>query len=206
MSRRVKISRVWLAGIGGFLLGVIIILAIRFFTYDAGHIHYHANFGVYINGQQEQFKGPAYYEEETACKAETQMTHKGRVPMHDKIYDVVHVHDRAVTWGQFFENLGWSLGKDWLTSQDKIYASDRQSKLSIILNGQNMTGVSSITNSVIKDLDKLLVSYGSDGQDELQKRYAAISDTARQHDQEDDPASCSGPSTTTLSDRLHHIF
>src|SRR3989344_1693080 len=153
MSRLSKASKVWLAAIAGFLLGVIIILAIRVLTYDAGHLPYHANFAVYINGRQEQFKGPAYYEEETACKAEAQMTPKDRVHMHDNVYDVVHVHDRAVTWGQFFENLGWSLSKDWLTSQDKIYASDRQSKLSIILNGQNMTGVSSITNSVIKDLD-----------------------------------------------------
>jgi len=47
----------------GLVLGSAVLLGIRFFTYKPDTIHYHANFALYINGQQEQFKGPQYYEE-----------------------------------------------------------------------------------------------------------------------------------------------
>ncbi|MBI2285224.1 hypothetical protein HYU82_00145, partial [Candidatus Saccharibacteria bacterium] len=146
-----KIPKFWLGAVGGLLMGVLIILATRFFTYDAGYVHYHANFAVYINGQQEKFEGSTYYEEETSCKAESHMTPEDRVHMHDDVYDVIHVHDHAATWGQFFENLGWGLGKDYIKSRDTLYQNNNGSNLSIILNGQNLTGISSVTNQVIGD-------------------------------------------------------
>ncbi|HLG91252.1 MAG TPA: hypothetical protein VI336_03805 [Candidatus Saccharimonadales bacterium] len=201
-----KMPKFWLAVIAGLLLGALVILAIRFFTYDAGYVHYHANFAVYINGQQEKFEGSTYYEEETSCKAESHMTPEDRVHMHDDVYDVVHVHDHAATWGQFFENLGWGLGKDYIKSRDILYQNNNGSNLSIILNGQNLTGISSVTNQVIGNEDKLLLSFGEVSNDELQKEYKAIPNTAREHNQEDDPASCSGPSKTTTSDRLRNLF
>ena len=201
-----KISKVWLAGIAGLLIGALIILAIRFFTYDAGYVHYHANFAVYINGQQEQFKGSTYYEEETACKAESHMTPEDRVHMHDDVYDVIHVHDHAATWGHFFENLGWAVGKDFVKTRDTLYQNNNGNTLHIMLNGQNLTGISSVTNQVIGNEDKLLLGFGDVGNDELQKQFQAIPNTAREHNEEDDPASCSGPSKTTTSDRLKHLF
>lgn len=201
-----KNSRVWLTAIAGLLLGALIILAIRFFTYNANHIHYHANFAVYTNGQQEQFKSPSYYEEETACKAETGMTPQDRAHMHDGINNVVHVHDQAVTWGQFFNNLGWSVGKDFIETRDTLYQNNGTSILNVILNGQNLTGISSITNKVIGDQDKLLLSFGDISNTQLRKEYQAIPNTAKQHDSENDPATCSGPDTTTFSERLHHMF
>ncbi|HLG90926.1 MAG TPA: hypothetical protein VI336_02080 [Candidatus Saccharimonadales bacterium] len=201
-----RIPKFWLGAIGGLLLGVLLILAIRFFTYDAGYVHYHANFVVYINGQQEKFQGPTYYEEETSCKATAHMTPEDRAHMHDEVYDVVHVHDRAVTWGNFFENLGWAVGKDFIQSRDMMYRNDGKSVLHIILNGQDLTGIGSVANKVIGDEDKLLLSLGDAGGEQLQKQYQAIPGTAREHNQEDDPASCSGPSATTFSDRLKNLF
>ncbi|MEX0881575.1 MAG: hypothetical protein WDZ34_01735 [Candidatus Saccharimonadales bacterium] len=201
-----KISKVWLVGVASLALGALIVLAIRFSTYDAGYVHYHANFAVYINGQQEKFKGSTYYEEETSCKAESHMTPEDRVHMHDEVYDVIHVHDYAATWGQFFENLGWAVGKDLIRTRDTLYQNNSKSVLHINLNGQDLTGISSITNQVIGNEDKLLLSFGDISSDELQKAYEAIPNTAREHNQEDDPASCSGPSKTTTSDRFRNLF
>lgn len=200
-----KISKLWMLIIG-LVFGALIVLIIRFFTYNAEHIHYHANFAVYINGQREQFKSASYYEEETACKAEANMTPQDRAHMHDEVNDVVHVHDRAVTWGQFFNNLGWSVGKDFISTRDKTYVADERNKLAVILNGQNLTGISSITDKVIDDLDKLLIDFGSTDNAKLHNEYKAIPDTAKHHDEENDPATCSGPDTTTFSERLHHLF
>jgi hypothetical protein len=205
-----KTSKIWLAVIGGLLLGAFIILSIRFFTYDAGYIHYHANFTVYVNGQQEEFRATNYYEEETACKADEHMTPEDRAHMHmhdEQIdNDVVHVHDHAATWGQFFENLGWVIGKDFIRTRDALYRNDDKNILHIILNNQDFTGIGSVTNRVINNEDKLLLSYGNVSSDELQKQFKSIPDTAREHNQEDDPASCSGPSKTTISDRLKNLF
>ena len=206
-----KVPKVWLTAVGGLLLGALIILTIRFFTYDAGYIHYHANFGVYINGQQEEFKASDYYEETTACKQHAEMTPEDRAHMHkeghhDDDNAVAHVHDNAATWGQFFENLGWVVGKDFIRTRDALYQNSGQNSLHIMLNGQDLTGISSVTNHVIGNEDKLLLSYGNTSNDELDEQYKAIPDTARHHNQEDDPASCSGPSKTTTSDRLRNLF
>ncbi len=200
-----KSKSIWIAGAIGLLLGVFIILAVRFFTYDAGHIHYHANFAVYINGQREQFKDSSYYEEETACKDGKNIVPADRAHMHDQINDVVHAHDHAVTWGQFFNNVGWTIGNDFIATRDRLYQNNDKSILHIVLNGQDLTGISSIANKVIVDRDKLLVDYGA-ADSQLQQEYNKIPSTAREHDEENDPASCSGPSTTTSSDRLHHLF
>ena len=206
-----KKYKLWLVGIGGLLLGVLIVLAIRFFTYDAGYIHYHANFGVYINGQQEEFMATDYYEEVTACKQHAEMTPEDRAHMHkeghhDDDNAVAHVHDDVVTWGQFFENLGWVVGKDFIRTRDTLYQNSGNNILHINLNGQDLTGIGSITNRVIGNEDKLLLSYGDVSNDELKKQYEAVPTTAGHHNEEDDPASCSGPSKTTTSDRLKNIF
>jgi len=205
-----KIPKVWLAGIGGLLLGVLIILTIRFFTYDAGYVHYHANFAVYINGEREKFAGSTYYEEETSCKVKDHMTPEDRAHMHmddgKAENDVVHVHDHAVTWGQFFENLGWVVGKDFIRTRNTLYVNHDKMILNIILNGQNLTGFSSITNRIIGNEDKLLLSYGQMTNEQLKQQYLSISSSAKKHNLENDPASCSGPNTTSLSDRLKHLF
>jgi hypothetical protein len=133
----------WAFLIYGLLVGVLVILGIRYFTYHPHKVHYHANFGVYINGQQELFKDPTYYEEVALCNTGT-MTPQARTHMHDEEAGVVHVHDEAVTWGQFFENLGWVIGPDFIQTRDKLYVADETSKLNIVLNGQNLTGLTSI--------------------------------------------------------------
>lgn len=206
-----KVPRFWLGATAGLLVGVLIVFAIRFATYDAGYVHYHANFAVYINGQREEFKGSTYYEEVTACKAAGEMTPEDRAHMHMEEHDdddnaVVHVHDNAATWGQFFENLGWVVGRDFIRTRDKLYQNNGSNILYIELNGQDLTGISSITNRVIGNEDRLLLSYGNLTNDQLQKQYNVIPKTAAKHNQENDPASCSGPSKTTISDRLKNLF
>jgi hypothetical protein len=198
--------RVWLIWAGWFLLGVFAVLLVRFFSYNSDSVHYHANFALYIQGQREQFKDPSYYEEETACKSGKDMTPTDRAHMHDNISDIVHVHDHATTWGQFFNNLGWSIGRDFIETRDQMYQNDGNNVLHVILNGQDLTGINPLNNKVIGDRDKLLLSFGNVTSVDLQKQYQAVPSTAKVHDEENDPASCSGPSATTISDRLHHLF
>jgi hypothetical protein len=198
----------------GLIAGALLILAIRFASYKtpaAEKVHYHANFAVYINGQREQFKALNYYEEEAASSCSMNTAEKienspmARVHMHDNINDVVHIEDQLVTWGNFFQSLGWGIGKNYLATRDVIYSSNNQSKLTYMLNGKK---VSDVANVIIGDQDRLLVNYGDQSQDQIRKEYQAIQNNAKKADNSKDPASCGGSTVTktTVSDRLHHMF
>jgi cell division protein FtsI/penicillin-binding protein 2 len=105
----------------GVLIGAVFVLAIRFINYQPEHTHYHANFAVYANGQREQFKSPQYYEEVKICDLNG-TSPQARVHMHNEENGVIHVHDKAVTWGDFFENLGWTIGPNFIRTSNKLYA------------------------------------------------------------------------------------
>jgi hypothetical protein len=194
--------------VSGLLLGVIVLLGIRFFTYSPEHVHYHANFAVYLNGTREAFKDSRYYEAENVCNADTGIsTPQQRAHMHDKVNSVVHVHDHATTWGQFFNNLGWTISDNLIeTDTGTLYQADDVSKLNILLNGQDYTGLGSIANRVIKDEDRLLISYGNIDQPTLSTEFASVPKTAHQYDIGKDPATCSAGGPATTKDRLKHLF
>jgi predicted lactoylglutathione lyase len=119
--------------------------------------------------------------------------------MHDNVNNVVHVEDHAVTWGQFFQNLGWNMGPTYIINKDgTIYQENGNNKLNLILNGQDYTDFGGLQNTVINDKDKLLVSFGDESQSTLKQEYNAISSTAKHYDETPDPASCSGSHETVL--------
>lgn len=207
IKRMLAIKKVWLTAFAGFLLGILLILAIRFADYKPpARIHYHANFSIYINGQREALKGPIYYEETAACSAEEKMTPAERVHMHNNENDITHVHDRAVTWGDFFTNLGWFVGPNYIETLDNLYVNNDTSKLSIILNGQDLTGITGIANKVIGDRDRLLVSYGSENAAQVQSEFKSVATSAKQEDQSKDPASCGGQSQPSFKTRFKHLL
>jgi hypothetical protein len=186
----------------GLMIGVVGFGAFRFFAYKPDIVHYHANFAMYINGVREEFKDPSYYEEVAACSKDA-VGPRHRAHLHDSVGDVVHVHDHAVTWGQFFENIGYSLGDRSIATRTAVYVADDSHSLQFVLNGKTMA---SIANVVIGDRDRLLVSYGSESKAELDQRMAAVSSTADAVDHDHDPSSCSGAEAITTQDRLEHLF
>lgn len=200
----------WLATAGWVLLGALIVLAVRFVTYSPPETtHYHANYAVYINGVREEFKAPQYYQDVTACSAEESNNPKTRTHMHNNINDVIHVHDKAATWGQFFENIGWTLGKtSIITGDGTVYTENEQNKLHLILNGQDYTSLGGIANMVINSEDKLLVSYGNESTSTAMDQYKKISSSAAGSNQHPDPKTCkgSGPDHATLRDRFKNLF
>lgn len=198
--------------LGGFLLGVFWLGAIRFFTYKKDTVHYHANFAVYINDKRLPFDSITDYEEVSACTVDGgHQTPPMRVHMHDQKNWVIHIHDSGVTWQHFFENLGMTVTNNLIQSPDgKIYESGENSnnlesdeKISYVLNGEKIT---KIVGLEIKDTDTLLVSYGNDSQDIMDKQYKSIDQDAKKVDAESDPATCSGSAPVTMTERLKHAF
>ena len=192
----------------GVLLGALVVLAIRFITYNVPQTHYHANFAVYLNGQRFAFKGPQYYEEVAACTAHGPIQPAQRAHMHDNVNSVIHVHDEGVTWQQFFNNISWTIGPNFIQTDDgTTYTENGDNKLNIMLNGQNLTDLTNIANQTIRDQDRLLISFGNIDDKTIQTEYNSVPDTAKHYDESNDPASCAGQmSHVTVSDRLHHLF
>lgn len=194
-------------GVIGLIIGVAIVLGIRFATYSGGEaVHYHANFAMYLNGQREQFDDIFYYIGAENCSTEVEHTMNpyARAHMHDSVNDVVHVEDNAVTWGQFFQNIGWIIDPEVIRTPDQIFLPDSQNKLTFILNGEQ---TDKVINRVIGDKDKLLVDFGSTNLQTLQKEYDSIASTAEKYNGMKDSGSCGGASQeTSWKDRLKHLF
>lgn len=191
--------RVFAGFIAGFLLGALVLGAIRYVTFKDDHVHYHANFALYVDGTRDEFKLPTYYEEVQACGTDSDNP-RSRGHMHDNDSYSIHIHDHAVTWSNFFSNLGYTLGNNVVATSSQTYVDGQDGKrLSFYLNGEK---VPTVANQVIGDQDVLLVSYGSEDQAAVKKQYESIPHTAKKLDESKDPAACSGSAGPTSTDRL----
>lgn len=173
----------------GFVAGFLWLTALRFFLVQSPETHYHANFAVYINGQRELFEEFTYYEEVAACTSNYADNPRGRVHMHDKVNDVIHVHDQRVTYGNFFQNIGWNVGSTYMATLNKVYQNSGNNQVVYMINGKR---VQDISGRVIGNMDRLLVAYGDASDEQLQMWFDDISHSAEEVNKYQDPASCSG--------------
>jgi hypothetical protein len=204
MSSFIITKRTALAATGGVLVGALIILGIRFVTYNPEQIHYHANFAVYINGKREQFKTPFYYEEVSgSCGLGKNVTPAQRTHLHDNTNDVIHVHDHAVTYGDLFMNIGWAVGSDFIKTPEGILQPDAEHHIAYLINGKE---IADISTEVIRDEDRLLVDYGNTPTETLKKEAGNVARSAHHYDITKDPAACLGNAKPTWKDRLRHLL
>lgn len=188
----------------GFVFGILWLFAVRFALVEKKETHYHANFALYVDGVREQFDNFTFYEEVQSCGGDEKNNPRTRTHMHDNIHHVVHVHDEAATWGHFFANLGFVLGNDILKTDDGVFVDGANNKkLTFILNGQVVDGVA---NATIRSEDALLISYGSDADEQLRSHYEGITKDATEYNKRSDPSACTGGKPFTLKERLSKTF
>lgn len=184
----------------GFVIGIVSLIALRAALYSPKHTHYHANFGLYINGARDDFKSFTFYEEVQSCDSNEVSNPKIRVHMHDNNNHVIHIHDDGDTWGAFFANIGYNLSNTIIQTDTGNYIDGvNGNHLTFILNGEPVT---SIANKTIRSEDRLLISYGNGSQAELNKQYDSIPADAHEFNIKNDPSSCSGGHSVTLFSRL----
>ena len=157
-------------------------------------VHYHADFVIYINGEIEALADFSFYEEVSACSKESAEKPTSRAHLHDNTPSVIHVHDRAVTYGHLMANLGFSLSDRVLETRLATYVDGRVGELRFLLNGEF---VREIANRQIQSKDVLLIDFGQDDPSLLQARYDQIPRLSKEANQEQDPQSCSGQSEQT---------
>lgn len=107
-------TRWWLGPVFG---GVLVVLAGGLATWwqesrKPESVHFHAAFQVYVDGQQVDFSADRYMQVEP-CGEEHQPTPEEqqleKAHLHDRVGDVVHVHQPGSTWADLFRNLGYGL-------------------------------------------------------------------------------------------------
>ena len=176
----------------GFIFGILWLVLIRF-IFLPNSPHYHANFAVYINEQQEQFDSDLFYEEVQACSAD-EVGPRTRTHMHRPDSNVIHVHDEGVTWGNFFENLGVSLGNDFIKTSEGIFIDGEAGEFSLVLNGNS---TKNIANKIIRSEDTLLIDFGDE--QNIDSKFAGITHSANEFNSAADPSACKGANDSVTS-------
>ncbi len=172
------------------LLIVVWLIVVRFLVIsDSESVHYHADFKLYINSQAQLLDDFSFYEEISACSLDSQGKPTSRAHLHDNIPSVIHVHDRAVTYGHFMSNLGFHLSDRVLETRREVYVDGNGGELRFILNGQPFHYLS---RRVIESEDVLLIDFSLDEAAVLMERYQSIPRQAAAANQNQDPQSCAG--------------
>ena len=157
----------------------------------SAHIHYHANFLVYINGISYDFSQPTYLEPVSICSLNPEHpAPQARVHLHEGDGTLVHVHSANVTWGDLFSNLGFAINASSIVSDEGVVqVVDPNHNLFVILNGEI---IKNIAPKYIGPNDRLLIDYGSASMAEAQTHFAKVPATAAAASEHTDPATCSG--------------
>ncbi len=131
--------------------------------------HIHANLKVVLDGKpldltQDKYQSSAGHELDPY------------VHLHDGNGDVVHVHRKGETLGDFFKSVGMSLTSTCLTNDTGQKSCNTGSAtLKLFVNGRPNTQFEAY---VPQDLDRILLSFGSESETALQAQIASVADTA----------------------------
>ena len=144
-----------------------------------GPTHEHADFALYINGQPFDFNQPAFVSHEDDEKSPI-------VHIHPERYTVVHVHETGTTWDEFFRSLKMDLKDPTVLgttpentslkmADGTVYKTEAGKSFHFYVNGVKVDGVSF---TEIHDLDRVLIAYGSETDDQAKALFANVTDVA----------------------------
>jgi len=132
-----------------------------------GSTHAHMDFKVYVLGNQINFDLPRYQVMED-------LTH-----VENSDGGVIHTHATGITLGFFLESLGFELTDDCFTLDiGNQYCSLGKATLKVYLKTQDSDWeqLYSPSNYILQDLDKILVTYGSE---DVKEQQESVSDKAK---------------------------
>ena len=131
--------------------------------------HNHADVKVYINGKAVDFSQSKY---QLAARF---------IHFEEGIGDVIHTHATSLTMGHLFKSLGADFDSNCLAFEETDYCNGGNAKLRFYANGKLSN---EFDNYIIKDLDKILVSYGTESEEEIQKQLNSITNLAAKYSAE----------------------
>ena len=128
-----------------------------------GSEHVHSSMLVKLHGDTFDFSGPAYQIKSSHIHFEAQ---DGAT---------IHRHATGVTMGYLFETIGIGLDDECYTFRgtggDRVFCNNDDYSLKFYVNHQPVSG---ITDLVFEDGDKILISYGSETQEQIDSQLAEL--------------------------------
>lgn len=135
-----------------------------------GSDHIHADFKVFINGNALDFANPDYYMKSSFIHVDDNQNKEGAS-------GTLHMHATGVPLWIFFKSVGMDFSKDCLILSDgQKFCNNGKDTLKFYVNGKPN---SELENYVYNDLDKILISYGSEP--DLTQQLNSITDFAKNH-------------------------
>ena len=131
-----------------------------------GSTHIHADVKVYINGKAVDFSQSKY-------QLTTSYLH-----FEEGIGDVIHLHATGLTMGHLFKAVGMDFDKNCLVVEGTSLCSNDRATLKFYVNTESNN---EFEKYIIKDLDKILVSYGNENESEIQKQLSSITNLAAKY-------------------------
>ena len=137
-----------------------------------GSQHIHADFKIFINNKQIDFADNKYYMKSSFIHLDDNQNKKDA-------FGVLHMHATLVPLWIFFKSVGMNFNKDCITLENKEkFCNENDKKIKLFLNGKENN---EFENYVFNDLDKILISYGNENQQEIQQQLSSITDFAKLH-------------------------
>lgn len=124
-------------------------------------VNYSASFAIFTNGTFRIFTNPMYHNLSKDVYIEVSNP------------NTVYVKKSEITWNDFFRTLPFKLTKECLTTGTKqIFCTDTEGTLKFYLNGKEDKDA---LDKEIKQGDELLVTYGDEDDEQIQKQLQQFS-------------------------------
>lgn len=130
--------------------------------------HTHADFIVYVNGMPVDFSKAKYQSDKGSERDEG-------VHLHDGNGKVIHIHKEGITLRYFLSTLGMVLTSDCFgLDTGERYCTGGGKTLGLFVNGEPK----SISDYQMKDLDRVLLTFGNDTEATVAAQALSVADTA----------------------------
>lgn len=126
--------------------------------------HIHAHLKIYLNNKALDLSTSNY-------QSKSEFVH-----LEDGVGELIHVHATGITLEQFLYTLGMNSNESCIAI-DKEYCNDGKNKLLYFINNQQTTKI----NYIIKDHDKILVTYGDYTDEEIKKQLESVTNLQLEH-------------------------
>ena len=130
-----------------------------------GDVHLHADIAVYIGGKKIDLSQQKYQ-----LKAK-------QVHVEDGRGDVVHVHVKGITIGHFLNSIGIRLNGGCIETDEGKFCNTDKNKIKFYVNGKLIDEGSAY---ILKDLDRILISYGDESTGEIQTQINSVTGNAKE--------------------------
>jgi hypothetical protein len=131
--------------------------------------HAHANWAVFIRGEQYNFSGAEY--QSTEEKQLDPATH-----LHDGVGTIMHFHEVGISLHRFLQSLSIELTTACLIMNGMdAFCTNGTESLKVWVNG---APIENWETYIPNDLDRILISFGSEAEEALKKQMDLVTDDA----------------------------